>query len=92
MVKVLSHVDASLIEGEVDEWVIRGNAAADTLASAVLANLPDDLAHALRRVGHARQRRHAAHISLQKFFIGVGQRDIALRDDTAMSMSKSGKM
>ena len=33
VVKVVSHTDISQVEGEVDRWVVQGNATADRLAS-----------------------------------------------------------
>ena len=81
VVKIVSHVDITKVEGTIDKWVIRGNHAADSLVTQALHQLPGRLHQALRDAYQGFHTRQNACCTIQRFFILMGQRALSFKQD-----------
>ena len=80
-VKVVSHMDISKVEGEVDRWVVQGNATADRLASEVFLQVPAHVQQAMDNAFASWCLRKETCEQLEKFFIAMGQRAISAKEE-----------
>ena len=81
VVKVVSHMDISQVEGEVDRWVVRGNATADRLASEVFLQVPAHAQKALDNAFAAWCLRKEVCEHLQKFVVAMGHRALSAKEE-----------
>eukprot|EP00435_Cladocopium_sp_Y103_P036870 s2188_g9.t1 len=82
VLKISSHQDTTQFSDLVDQWAIRGNEAADTMAIHARALLPASVLHAYHNLEKALAERYAACASLHRLFIDIGLKVIQEKEAT----------